>query len=400
MKAKRIISMLLVAMFIFSLAACGSTSNQTTEVKPATSEANDVAAAAENGESNSAAEASGSYISGDFKLPEDLPHKKIAAIGIYSGMELYTQWKTNMETLLEPFNIEIQFIETDGTLDITSAVESVCTAGVDGIIAQAYNETAIAVAQKYNVPWVTYCTTVTPETLKILAGYDNFLGVVTEDDAGAAEHCAQSMYDAGCRKVALCGLSRGLSDMMDYRADSFIETFKALGGEIVVEDYSMMLFNDAIATIAASHPEVDGMYFTMMNDGVFQALTTEGLVGKVKVGCFDFSDSAEDFFDNEMLVFDAGGQSATMNCAFAVLYSYMYDGTYLIPDRTQIVYRNFIEAHNAQEFADYNEYVRFSPCYTPDEIGAMVPGLNPDFTPEDYKQVNLNFSIEDVMSRS
>lgn len=402
MKTKRIISIILALVVILCLAACGNTSNAGQTAPAAQENTASAEPAAEPAEPAETVEneAGGNTIGAGFKLPGDLPHKKVAAIGIYSGMELYTQWKKNMETLLEPFNIEIQFIETSTGTELESVVESVCVAGVDGIIAQNYSETGIQIAQEYGVPWVTYCTTVTPETLKILAGYDNFLGVVTEDDVAGAEHCAQSMYDAGCRKVALVGLSRGLSDMMDYRADSFIETFKSLGGEIIAEDYSLMAFNDAIATIAASHPEMDGMFFTMMNDGVFQALTTEGLVGKVKVGCFDFSDSAEDFFDNGMLVFAAGGQSATMNCAFPVLYSYMYDGTYLIPDRTQTVFRDFIEIHNSDEFVNYNEYVRYSPCYTPDELGSMVPGLNPDFTFEEYEQINANFSIQDVMNRT
>ncbi len=398
MKTKRIISIILALGMIICLAACGNTSTPEQPKTDAPENASPAAAAEPVGNTQTTEPAS-NRIGGDFKLPGDLPHKKIAAIGIYSGMELYTQWKKNMETLLEPFNVEIQFIETGTGADLESVVESICVAGVDGIIAQNYSETGIQVAQKYGVPWVTYCTTVTPETLKILAGYDNFLGVVAEDDIAGAQHCAQSMFDAGCRKVALVGLSRGLSDMMDYRADSFIETFKSLGGEIIAEDYSLMEFNNAIATIAASHPEMDGMFFTMSNDGIFQALTTEGLVGNIKVGCFDFSDSAEDFFDNGMLVFAAGGQSGTMNCAFPVLYSYMLDGTYLIPDRTIPVYRNFIEIHNSEEFANYNDYVRYSPCYTPDELGSMVPGLNPGFTFEDYKQVNADYSIEDVMNR-
>ena len=72
--------------------------------------------------------------------------------------------------------------------------------------------------------------------------------------------------------------------MMDNRADYFAAKFKDLGGNIIAEDYSMMGFADSISSFAAAYPEMDGIFSVILNESVFQAVTTEGLVGQVKLG--------------------------------------------------------------------------------------------------------------------
>ena len=55
---------------------------------------------------------------------------------------------------------------------------------------------------------------------------------------------------------------------------------------------------------------------------------------------------------------------------------------------------------NPQEAADYDQYVRFSTCYSPAEIGFMIKGFNPDYTFEQYQAMHQAFSIQDVMDRT
>ena len=100
------------------------------------------------------------------------------------------------------------------------------------------------------------------------------------------------------------------------------------------------------------------------------------------------------------MVFACTGQQATILTAFASLYNYMYDGTKLVPDTSKVVSRSFVEIHNSEECQDYNDYIRFSTCYSPEEIGYMVKGLNPEYTFEDFQAMNQAFSIEDVKSRT
>ena len=88
--------------------------------------------------------------------------------------------------------------------------------------------------------------------MDVFASYDCFVGVVTEDDIVSAKHAAEAMYEAGCRNVAVAGLTRGMSEIMDNRADYFIERFKELGGNIIAEDYTMLEFSKSISSFAAA----------------------------------------------------------------------------------------------------------------------------------------------------
>lgn len=387
---KRFLSLLLTLALMLSLAACGGPGAE-----------NSSAPSASSGVGQSGTDIStGTDETKDFQFPTDLPAMKVGAVGIYTGNELYIQWKENLLSLEEKFNVKFQFVESTSSEDYASAVENLCTAGVNGIIMQGCTEAVLQVTEEYNVPFVAYCVTFTEEEMAVFAQYDTFMGVVTEDDNLSARNAADAMYEAGCRKVAVAGLTRGMAKIMDDRADSFIARFTELGGEIIAEDYSRLGFADAIANFAAAYPEMDGIFSVILNESVFQAFTTEGLAGSVKLAGFDMSDSCDAFFESGTLVFTCTGQQATIVTAFAPLYNYMYDGTYLVPDRSKMVIRNFVDIHNAQEAADYDQYVRFSTCYSPEEIGYMIVGFNPDYTFEQYQTMHAAFSIEDVKTRS
>lgn len=395
---KRFLSLLLVLVMALSLAACGgnNNNNNSSSGNDSNTPSSPSGSVSEQGTSQS----TGTEETKDFQIPADLPPKKVGAVGVYSGNELYIQWKANLSSLAEKFNVEFQFVEVGSGEEIITAIENLCTAGVDGIVMQTAGESAVAAAAAHNVPLTGYCSVMSQEQSDACAAYDNYLGMIAEDDKVAAVHCAEPMYEAGCRNVAVAALTRGYSEMMDNRADYFIARFKELGGNIIAEDYSFVKFADAIASFAAAYPDMDGVFSVILNEGVFQALTTEGLLGQVKLGGFDMSDSCDDFFDNGTLVFACTGQQATILTAFANLYNYMYDGTKLVPDTSQIVYRSFIEIHNAEECQNYNDYIRFSTCYSPEEIGYMVKGFNPDYTFEDFQAMHLEFSIADVMART
>lgn len=393
---KRFLSLLLALTMVLALVACGQSGNDNKQNGNDTPSAPSSDPVSNEGASQPA---NAEYTNG-FQLPADLPAKKIGAVGIYTGNELYVQWTKNLTAVAEKFNVEVQFVDVGNGEDMTAAVENLCTAGVDGFLVQNVSESLLQTANEYGVPVSGYCQSYSDEQMTAFAAYDNFLGMVTEDDIVAAQHAAESMYEAGCRNVAVAGLTKGLSEMMDNRADYFIAKFKELGGNIIAEDYSMMNYSSAIASFAAAYPDMDGIFTIVLNESVFQAILTEGLVGQVKLAGYDMSDSCDMFFDNGTLVFACTGQQATILAAFASLYSYMYDGTKLVPDTSKIVSRSFVEIHNSQECLDYNDYVRFATCYSPEEIGYMVKGLNPEYTFEDFQAMNQAFSIEDVKSRT
>ena len=87
-----------------------------------------------------------------FQIPTDLPAKKVGAVGIYTGNELYVQWKENLTAIAEMFNVEVQFVDVGNGEDLTSAVENLCTAGIDGVVVQSVTESLVQKASEYGVP--------------------------------------------------------------------------------------------------------------------------------------------------------------------------------------------------------------------------------------------------------
>lgn len=391
MKTKKIICLILTLAMTLALAACGGSTASSAEA--------DVAAVDDSAASGTEAEIStGTEESENFQFPENLPELKIGCIGVYTGSELYIQWKNNLQSLEDKFNVSFQFVDQGG--DTAADVENMCTAGVDGILMQGCSESILQITEKYNVPLAVYCQTFSDEEMKAFSKYSTFLGVISEDDNIGARDAAQAMYDAGCRNVAVTGLTRGIAQSQDDRADSFIAKFKEIGGNIIAEDYTYALFADSISSFAAAYPEMDGVFSVFLLEGVFQAFSTEGLIGNTKLASFDLTENCIDFLNDGTMVFTACGQQGTIMAAFAILYNYLYDGTYLVPDRSEMVVRNFINIYNAEDAEDYNKYIRYSTIYSPEEIGNMIVGFNPEFSFDAFKELNLSYSIADVKART
>jgi ABC-type sugar transport system substrate-binding protein len=394
MKAKKVLCLVLALAMVLALAACGGTT--ATPAAPASQEA---PSNAPESTSDAGAEAPAKAEATEgFEFPSDLPKFKIGCLGVFSGSELYIQWKNNLLSLEDKFNVEFQFLDQGG--DSATDVENMCIAGVNGILMQGCSESILQITEKYNVPFAAYCMQFSDEEMAAFSQYKTFLGVVTEDDVIGAMDAADAMYNAGCRNVAVAGLTRGYALSQDNRCDAFMHRFTELGGNIIAEDYSLMAFADSISSFAAAYPELDGVFCGFLNEGVFQAFTTEGLVGNAKLASFDFTEACVDFLNNGTMVYTASGQQGTIMAAFAMLYNYLYDGTYIIPDRSQMLVRNWICVYNGQDATDFNEYIRFSSIYSPEEIGQMIVGFNPDYSPEQFKEAQTAYSIADVKARA
>ncbi len=396
MKAKKVLCIVLALALVLALAACGEAPSPASSTTPATQDA--PANSSETDPGIGTAVSTTSDETKGFEFPSDLPKLKIGCVGLYSGSELYIQWKNNLLSLEDKFNVEFQFVEQSG--DTATSIENLCIAGVNGILMQGCSESVLQITEKYNVPLAAYCMQFSDEEMAAFSQYKTFLGVVTEDDALGAIAAAEAMYEAGCRNVAVAGLTRGIAVSQDNRCDSFMNRFTELGGNIIAEDYTIMAFADSISSFAAAYPEMDGVFCGFLNEGVFQSFSTEGLVGNAKLASFDFTENCVEFLNNGTMVYTACGQQGTIMAAFAVLYNYLYDGTYLIPDRSDMVVRSWINLCSAEDAADFNEYIRFSTIYSPEEIGYMIVGFNPEYNFEQFQEAQTNYSIAEVKARS
>lgn len=395
---KKLLSILLCAAMLFSLAACGGA-----PASSAAAASGSGSAAVGGTQVNNAGQVITQYGADEVHTDKEMPPFNILVTYASFTDKLGSQYKSSLEYLGKALNIEFTFVESGMGEDARTIIEAALVNKPDAWIANTCSVADVkAAADAGNIPYVS-CGTIfaSDEVAQEMATYDNFLGVIAVDDYAAGKSAADALYEDGCRNVLLCGIQKGVSGQHDQRALGFLngvsghEDMKLLG-----EDYSMLQFAEAITSFAATYPEMDGVFCTMVNEAIYNTFTTEDLVGSVRLGGLDVSESTGAYFDNGTLSYMAAGNYVTNMLGFAVVYNYLLDGTRIVDDPTKIVQWANINLRNSD---DYNNYITYldsgTPAYTAAEIMEMVHYYNEDMTPAAFRALGGAYTLEDVMKR-
>lgn len=391
---------MVIVMMVCLLAACAPQPTVTTVPAPTATSTVAPAATATVAPAAPATVAPAEPDSG-VTIPSNLPKKKIGMSRSTFSDSLGILLKTNLESFAGPFNVEFMFVEFGNSMEGAQAgLESMLQADLDGMLMELAGEAAIAAVDQAGVPMVV-SGSISADELKAVSKYSNFLGNIGIESYYVGLNAADALYAAGCRNVGVVGLTAGLVPEFDARRGGFIDgVAKHPDMKIIAEDLSMGQFDKGVQTFAASFPEMDGIFAEVATDAIYQAILTNGLIGKVKMAGIEVFEMAGTFFDNGTLVYLAGGQQQTNIASFAVLYNYLFDGTRLISDTSQMILTNYIEVKSSTEFDMYKKLVDGTvPVYTPEEMAAMIVGFNPSFTPDDYARLLTQYTLEDVAKR-
>jgi ABC-type sugar transport system substrate-binding protein len=314
------------------------------------------------------------------------------------------QMRTAFEYLAEAFDFEPVIFILGGGEDGLAAVESLLAGGnIDGIMSSASWDVArMLVADRHGVPVVTALQFPSDQEIASIAAFSNFLGGVTDNEFWAGYHTMKALYDAGARNVTWSGLTAGFSQGHDDRtrgAMQFIADHTEMN--LLADSYTMGQWHTDVTTFAAIFPELEGMAFTSMNNGVYNVMEVEGIAdGSVLIAGTDIASMTGEMFEREIQVWTAGGQYATTMIAFAVLWNYLTDEIRIIPDATEPIRRNYLEITS---FEDYLEYSELSdptiPFYSADDIRQLIHRYNPDVTIDDFIRLGEEFSLDDIKSR-
>lgn len=317
--------------------------------------------------------------------------------------KLGEQFVNGLNFVAEDLNIEIVTIEAGFGEQGTATLESVAAAGtVDGIISAAGASPAFLKAVN-GIPFVACGSAFPsdPEELKETASNKNFLGGVVDSDYNAGYSAAKSLYEAGCRNLCIAGLTQGLSAAHDARIKG-VNDFLAEHPDykLLADDYSRAQYAPAISAFAAAFPEMDSLFTSSCNDAVFTTMMTEGLIGTVKMGSVDITETTGEYFDNGTLAYVAGGQYGSVMVALALLYNHLADGTDIISNTMEPMTRDYIVINNAEQFADYLYCVDGKvPVYTGEEIKNMIHFFNGEANYDTIQAINDQYSIEDIKTR-
>lgn len=388
---KKLIAVLLSLIMIFSLTACGGSGDSTEST----------------GKSGTSVDKSGNVITNyedaTVAVDEELPNFNVLVTYYTFTDKLGSQYKSSLEYIGKALNIDFTFVETGTGEDAQSIIEAALINKPDAWISNTCTVADVkAAADAGNIPYVA-CGAVfaSDEVAQEMATYDNFLGCIGVDDYGAGYAAGEALYADGCRNVLLCGLQKGLAGQHDQRAFGFLDAVATHEDmNLIGEDYSMAQFSEAITSFAATYPEMDGVFCTLLNEAIYNTFTTEALVGSVRLGGLDISESTGDYFDNGTLSYMAAGNYVTNMVGFAVVYNYLLDQTRIVDNTAEIVVWNNLNLRNSE---DYNNYVTYLdsgvPAYNAEEIMQMVHYFNPEMDQAGFRALGQAYTLEDVMAR-
>lgn len=185
---KKIIAIVLSLAMLLALSACGSAPKETETATKAT---------AADDSKGTQIQADGSiitkYDAATVETDKELPPLKILVLyGTFTD-KLGSQYKSSMEYIAEPLNIEFTFLETgSGADEAMATIEAALVNGYDGCIGTVATEARAALFEKAGVPYVV-CGGMpsSEEQAKTMATYENYLGSVVVDDYGAGWAMAQ-----------------------------------------------------------------------------------------------------------------------------------------------------------------------------------------------------------------
>jgi len=407
---KKTMALLLALIMTLSLAACGGSPGKSggdtgTAGSETTDSGTSGTAPAESGTTVGAdgtvtTQYAGTEVNTDKELP---PFKVLVMYGTFTD-KLGSQYKSALEYLAEPLNIEFTFLEVGtGGDDALTAIQAALVSGYDAALGTTANEAYVSIFQNAGVPYVVSGSMPSnEEQARALAdNYPMYLGSVVVDDYGAGYEMAESLYRDGCRNVMWNGLQRGASGQHDARALGFIDAVASHDDmNLITENYDYSAWADSIATAAATYIELDGVGCTAMSEAIYNIVETEGLVGTVRLAGIDVSEGTGRAFENGSLSYMAAGNYATEMISFAVLYNYILDGTRVIADPAVNLAMNNI---NLNSLEDYNNYIKYLdsgvPVYTAQEILEMTHYCDENFDAGAMTKLCQAYSLEDVMAR-
>lgn len=224
---------------------------------------------------------------------------KIGVIHFDFTTGLGLQVKNLVDYFCEAFDCEAEYVEVWDSESIINGCQNLIESGCDVLIAGVDFREIMEMCEENGVYMIFSNNTVaSADNLAYVANMKYFVAQITEDDYEAAYNSVVSLYDQGCRNIALIAPAPGYTTQHDTRVQGVHDALAAHPDINVVAEYRGTDYGAAVVQFAALYPEMDGIINTENNGTVPAALISEGLSGKVKLAVFDFADGTEEAVEN------------------------------------------------------------------------------------------------------
>lgn len=401
---KRIMSLVLTVILVFSLAGCGSSNrsdssaggakvtsgaDQTTAEQTGTSDKTDKVWGGKSGET--CGDPNGQYTIGVIiHTTTDFLCSKLKAYTDYMGKE---------------FSVKFNYYIIENFADETylAAIENLCAQGVNGIITTNFSGTAVLQGLKIcedNGVYLGVGFSQIDESIKDqVYASKYFVGGSYEADYQAGYDIITSLIDAGCKNIAAIGYEPGIT-CHDRRWEGMMKAFEDHPEVKKAGEYRGLEFTKAVEDFLASDDTIDGIAITLLGIEYCQEpIKAAGREGKIKIAFCDFSENCQEGLDSGFVSCAIGGQYVDVVFPFIFMYNAL-NGTPLSEEKTEVPV-NFITCKTGEEFSNYMTYLHKDGVYawTTDELKQVIKKYNPDATADDLVKMGASYSIEDTIAR-
>lgn len=401
---KRIMSLVLTVILVFSLVGCGSSNrsdssaggakatsgaDQTTAEQAGTSDKTDKVWGGKSGET--CGDPNGQYTIGVIiHTTTDFLCSKLKAYTDYMGKE---------------FSVKFNYYIIENFADETylAAIENLCAQGVNGIITTNFSGTAVLQGLKIcedNGVYLGVGFSQIDESIKDqVYASKYFVGGSYEADYQAGYDIITSLIDAGCKNIAAIGYEPGIT-CHDRRWEGMMKAFEDHPEVKKAGEYRGLEFTKAVEDFLASDDSIDGIAITLLGIEYCQEpIKAAGREGKIKIAFCDFSENCQEGLDSGFVSCAIGGQYVDVVFPFLFMYNAL-NGTPLSEEKTEVPV-NFITCKTGEEFSNYMTYLHKDGVYawTTDELKQVIKKYNPDATADDLVKMGASYSIEDTIAR-
>lgn len=335
---------------------------------------------------------------------EELPAYKIGVI-LYSITDtLGLATKGYAEFIGEGFNIEFQFVVAENDEGTVEAVESLCNAGVDGILtpnsANSLPKIMELCEKSETYFGFIHSEVGDPDIYEQVKDSPYFLGGTHEDEYNAGYRMAMVvMEEYGCRKLGVVSLPAGMTASHDARFQGILDATSEVEGAEIVAEARTLQFSESVTNMLGMDTEPDSLLCTGAGlDYGVQPIAAAGKTGEIKLGTIDIGEGTREALEEGAIHSLSGGQFHDIGYTFIVMYN-AFRGTPLIEEPADMVLK-YISVNSVEEYDEYMKYCEGDiPPYTIEELKGFVKVFNPNATYEMLKTACENYSLEDVKER-
>ena len=315
---KKLLAIVLAAVMVLSLAACGNTSGGASDTTQAASQTN----AAES----QAAETAAAETEGNAEV-----ELKSYKIGVLSHTNSGGCWERILDAadhVAKNLNCEVTSAVGSSPDQILSEVENFIASGCDGVIVMnegGVTSRLIDLCEESGVYIVFSDCGFSVNTDD--ADYDTYktnefyCGNVAHDEYADSYACAEDMIAKGAKHFVIYGLPPGISNNFDKRAIGAEDAVDKAGLDYVeVRSYSLAQVSP---TVMSQNPDTDAIFsFVTTPDSFNVDEFVANYAGKVQVSAYMCGDVTEEF-EKGFLTHVSCGSEARIEMAFALLYNAM-----------------------------------------------------------------------------